>query len=593
MPLSLTFPRMLIAAAMPTWPTPTTVTLLLGVLAGSAMGLISLSLRVAMVFCEKRRKDVDQSGPEGAQRNVLNGGDTCHSRVYVRQLQGRCPCSQSSFPATSHHTPPTHSPQPRGSRSLPSLCPARGWTRQIPAAHPANSVPKAARWRLKFYQRCRALGIHLSAHRDSGTGLHEPAGPHGAGWDFPGSFPRTLEVPRGSGPRQAAGQPGAAAAPGRTEHGRGPTRRHSPAPATPNPNAWGPQPGCGHPHPQRKPPRTAARLRLLHASTAGHAVMLGPRPNPGGTKPPGGAVRGQLGVHSAPPVPKRGLLVRTGQREQRSSGEGSAVFGAGAMRALQRTGRGARATSAPQQTALGRGTGGRGEPRSAGLGQWALRNGRGGPGGGAGGGGGSTLNPRQGRSLKDVAAPPRPRSGAGTALLARPWSCVPAGCSAGSGDAAGGRGWPWDTGHRRHWAQVASAASLSQGTTGLLVPGVSKPQAWPESLQARLKYGKNKAFYLIFWGEVARVGDIFAVRGTWFLLSLISSLGLILVGFLVFRPIPAGGTERYLDRNKGCNVRQANKECNLSRATTTTTPLPSPSASARPTLYSLYFAISQ
>lgn len=70
--------------------------------------------------------------------------------------------------------------------------------------------------------------------------------------------------------------------------------------------------------------------------------MLGPRPNPGGTKPPGGAVRGQLGVYSAPPVPKRGLLVRTGQREQRSSGEGSAVFGAGAMRALQRTGRGAR-----------------------------------------------------------------------------------------------------------------------------------------------------------------------------------------------------------------------------------------------------------
>lgn len=111
--LSRTFARMLIAAAIPTWPTPTTVILLLGTLAPSAMGLISLSLTVAMVFCEGRRKDVDQSEPEGAERHVLNGEGTCHSRVYLRQLQARCPCPQGSFP------PRTHPPRPRSSRSLP------------------------------------------------------------------------------------------------------------------------------------------------------------------------------------------------------------------------------------------------------------------------------------------------------------------------------------------------------------------------------------------------------------------------------------------------------------------------------------------
>lgn len=72
----------------------------------------------------------------------------------------------------------------------------------------------------------------------------------------------------------------------------------------------------------------------------------------------------------------------------------------------------------------------------------------------------AALNPRQGRSFKDVAAPPRSRSAAGPAVLARPWSRVPAGCAM-----------PPRPGVAvRHWTLMASARSLSQGTTGLLVP---------------------------------------------------------------------------------------------------------------------------
>jgi len=54
--LSRTFPRTLIAQAIPTCPTPTTVILLFGTVEPAAMGVISFSFRVAMVFCKEGQK---------------------------------------------------------------------------------------------------------------------------------------------------------------------------------------------------------------------------------------------------------------------------------------------------------------------------------------------------------------------------------------------------------------------------------------------------------------------------------------------------------------------------------------------------------
>lgn len=205
LPLSLTLARMLTAAAMPTMPTPTTVTLLLGTLAGSATGLISLSLTVAMVFCEERRRDADQSRPEGAQRRVLNGGATCHSGVYVRQLQARCPCPQGSFPGPRH----PHTLRGRGSGCRPSLLPARAERgsprhRTPPAPSQEGETPSALPG-----PGHSPLGTQVVTSLGSGTERHKPAGPQGVGWDFPNSFPRARgrAGPQGSQGRRAAGAP--------------------------------------------------------------------------------------------------------------------------------------------------------------------------------------------------------------------------------------------------------------------------------------------------------------------------------------------------------------------------------------------------
>lgn len=135
----------------------------------------------------------------------------------------------------------------------------------------------------------------------------------------------------------------------------------------------------------------------------------------------------------------------------------------------------AQATSAPQQKGsrsssgrAGLGARGSGKDRSAAEGA--------GPAARLGGGGGRVQSPPRTEPQGCRCSAPVPqwrRAGAaGPSLELCPWDT--AGRAAGSSDAAGAGG-----GRAR---LVASAAPLSQGTTRLLAPGVTEPQAWPESL---------------------------------------------------------------------------------------------------------------
>lgn len=113
------------AQAMPTCPTPTTVILLLGTVAAAAMGVISFSFSVAMVFCKERQGGLVQSKRAGTKRPA---------GLVMKPGPGWGPVSLMPFPRLV-------STRPRGSlRSahphiLPSLPPSRG--RRCAPAPPA------------------------------------------------------------------------------------------------------------------------------------------------------------------------------------------------------------------------------------------------------------------------------------------------------------------------------------------------------------------------------------------------------------------------------------------------------------------------
>lgn len=100
--LKHTFPRMLMAHAIPTCPTPTTVILLFGTAASSATDAISFSLRVAIVYCKKRIKilsihlHMDLNGNDPQNVAILNENpvlkepnDILGHRIYFKE-----PCDQ-------------------------------------------------------------------------------------------------------------------------------------------------------------------------------------------------------------------------------------------------------------------------------------------------------------------------------------------------------------------------------------------------------------------------------------------------------------------------------------------------------------------
>lgn len=63
-----TLPRMLMAHAIPTCPTPTTVILLLGTVLPAATGVISFSFRVAITSYKKGLEEVRFNGPQSSAR---------------------------------------------------------------------------------------------------------------------------------------------------------------------------------------------------------------------------------------------------------------------------------------------------------------------------------------------------------------------------------------------------------------------------------------------------------------------------------------------------------------------------------------------
>lgn len=91
--LKHTFPRMLMAHAIPTCPTPTTVILLFGTAASSATGAISFSFRVAIVHCKKRieilsihpHMDLNGNNPKNENPVSNEPNDILEHRIYFKE----------------------------------------------------------------------------------------------------------------------------------------------------------------------------------------------------------------------------------------------------------------------------------------------------------------------------------------------------------------------------------------------------------------------------------------------------------------------------------------------------------------------------
>lgn len=112
--------------------------------------------------------------------------------------------------------------------------------------------------------------------------------------------------------------------------------------------------------------------------------------------------------------------------------------------------------------------------------------------------GAAALNPRQGRSLKDAAAPPRSRSGAGPGVVSRGHRWV----RGREQRCCRGWWWPCDLG-----------SFTSTGDDGAVGPWYHRATGLARIAAIDLKCGKKKAFYLIFQGELAQVAGISSVRG--------------------------------------------------------------------------------